>query len=455
MIAHPQAEIAVLGTLLAEPRASFVAESLTPDDFVEHAHRLIFEAIAARVADGGAVSPALLAPMVRDLVVDGKPALHYLLQLVRQAVQIIDVGGYVQALKEYSGRRTMVEVANQMAAIAPNGNEPILPFNEGVCSELERISAAMRQSRRTTFAIEEMAQQTVDRLRAGKQPNLVDTGLIDLNRDIGGWTRGELTILAGRPSMGKTTVALSSMRQAAKRGVCSLFFSMEMSRQSVADRLLADAVFNSQTPIHYTRIIRNQVNPWEIERLQEAQNHMVGSPMRVDDQSSLTLSDIGARARRYQDELERYGKRLDVICLDHLGFVRASGRYAGQRVNEIGEITGGLKELAKSLDVAVLLLCQLNRELEKRDDKRPQLSDLRDSGKIEEDADTVIFAYRAAYYLGRMQHDDDKKENERLAKLEIMERIVELIGLKTRNGPIFTRRLFADMGSNAIRDLAA
>ncbi len=182
---------------------------------------------------------------------------------------------------------------------------------------------------------------------------------------------------------------------------------------------------------------------------------MVGSPMRVDDQSSLTLSDIGARARRYQDELERYGKRLDVICLDHLGFVRASGRYAGQRVNEIGEITGGLKELAKSLDVAVLLLCQLNRELEKRDDKRPQLSDLRDSGKIEEDADTVIFAYRAAYYLGRMQHDDDKKENERLAKLEIMERIVELIGLKTRNGPIFTRRLFADMGSNAIRDLAA
>lgn len=456
MIAHQGAEIAVLATITSNPNAAHVVESLSIEDFGWREHQEIFGAISACMADGHIPSLPMLEAHLRGVMTSSAlPALQYLVKIQHNAVALPVLPGFVRMLREYRGRRTMSELAADLGKVAADPTQPILPFNEDVCSQLEGISAAMRQSRQTTFAIEDMAQASVDRLRAGTQPNLIDTGLIDLNRDIGGWTRGDLTILAGRPSMGKTTVALSSLRQGARRGVNSLFFSMEMSRQAVADRLLSDAVFNSQTPVHYARIMRGQVQGWEIDRLQDAQRSMAGSPMRVDDQSRLTVSDIAARARRYADELERDGKRLDLICIDHLGYVRASDRYGGQRNLEVGEITAGLKDLAKSLDVAVILICQLNRDLERRDDKRPQLSDLRDSGRIEEDADTVIFTYRAAYYLGRTQHEDHDKESERLAKLEVLDKIVELMGLKTRNGPIFTRRLFADMGSNAVRDLAA
>jgi replicative DNA helicase len=455
MIANHAAEQVVLGTLLAEPSAGFVANSLTVDEFTVPLHRLLFEAIEARVQEGQAPSPAILAPQFVGDKIEGMPAPQYMLQLVRNAVTLDDLSHYVRSLREYSGRREMVGIAEEMGKTAKSLSAQILPFNEGVVASLGQISAGMKHGRQSSFMLADAAQQTVDRLRSGKKPNLIDTGLADLNKDIGGWTRGELTILAGRPSMGKTTVALSSLRQAARRGVTSLFFSMEMSRQALSDRMLSDAVFNSQTPIHYTNIIRGKVNQWDIDRLQEAQQSMVGLPMRIDDQSRLTVTDIGIRIRRYQDELERLGKRLDVVCLDHLGFIRASDRYAGQRVNEVGEISAAMKEMAKELDVAVMLLCQLSREVERRDDKRPQLADLRDSGNLEQDADTVIFTFRKAYYLARTQFDNISEENDRIAELEVMERIIELLGLKTRNGPIFTRRLFVDMGSNAIRDLAA
>lgn len=455
MIANHAAEQVVLGTLLADPRAGFVANSLTVDEFTAQLHRLLFEAIEARVQDGQAPSPAILAPQFAKDKIGDVPAPQYMLTLIRSAVSLDDLSNYVRSLREYSGRRQMVGISEEMGKTAKSLNAQILPFNEGVVATLGQISAGMKHGRQSSYMLEDVAQQTVDRLRSGQKPNLVDTGLADLNRDIGGWTRGELTILAGRPSMGKTTVALSSLRQAARRGVTSLFFSMEMSRQALSDRMLSDAVFNSQTPIHYTNIIRGQVSPRDIDRLQDAQQSMVGHPMRIDDQSRMTVTEIGVRIRRYQDELERQGRRLDVVCLDHLGFIRASDRYAGQRVNEVGEISAAMKEMAKELDVAMILLCQLSREVERREDKRPQLSDLRDSGNLEQDADTVIFAFRKAYYLARIQYDKMDDENERIAELDVMERIIELLGLKTRNGPIFTRRLFADMGSNAVRDLAA
>lgn len=455
MIANHAAEQVVLGTLLADPRAGFIADSLTVDEFTAQLHRLLFEAIEARVQDGQAPSPAILAPQFAKDKIGEVPAPQYMLTLIRHAVNLDDLSNYVRSLREYSGRRAMVGISEEMAKTAKSLNAQILPFNEGVVATLGQISAGMKHGRQSSYMLADIAQQTVDRLRSGEKPNLVDTGLADLNSDIGGWTRGELTILAGRPSMGKTTVALSSLRQAARRGVTSLFFSMEMSRQALSDRMLSDAVFNSQTPVHYTNIIRGQVSPRDIDRLQDAQQSMVGHPMRIDDQSRMTVTEIGVRIRRYQDELERQGKRLDVVCLDHLGFIRASDRYAGQRVNEVGEISAAMKEMAKELDVAMILLCQLSREVERREDKRPQLSDLRDSGNLEQDADTVIFAFRKAYYLARIQYDKIDDENERIAELEVMERIIELLGLKTRNGPIFTRRLFADMGSNAVRDLAA
>jgi replicative DNA helicase len=144
-----------------------------------------------------------------------------------------------------------------------------------------------------------------------------------------------------------------------------------------------------------------------------------------------------------------------VLCVDHLGYARASDRYKGQTVRELGEITKGLKDLAKRLDCAVILLCQLNRELEKREDKRPQLSDLRASGEIEEDADAVVFVYRKAYYLERSKYEKVDEEEKRLADLDYYANLVELIFAKNRNGPVFNKQFFLDIQSNAIRDMAA
>ena len=180
---------------------------------------------------------------------------------------------------------------------------------------------------------------------------------------------------------------------------------------------------------------------------------MAALPITVDDQSGLSVGEIGTRARRLQDSLDADGRKLDTIWVDHLGFIKMGKSYKGQRHLEIGEATKGLKKLAKEFDVAVIALCQLSRGIEGREDKSPQLSDLRDSGQIEEDTDTAIFVYRMAYYLAMQKYQDNEKEQKRIDLLANMANIIDIRGLKTRNGSTFVRKFFADMGSNCIRDL--
>lgn len=455
MIKNVEVEQIVLGSILMRPEATYAVDLLQIDDFSEDAHRLIFEMMEAKVAEGRMPTPVILAPHFQNDRVGEITIAQYLARIMPLAAPLEHVPDYIRTLKEYTGRRVMLALADQMSQTAKAINQSILEFNEEAVGALDAINADMRRGKKTSFSIGEITADHLARLKAGEKPNMIDTGLIDLNREIGGWPRGELTILAGRPSMGKTTVAASAMRQAAQKGVTSLFFSMEMAGDPVSARMLSDAVFNSQTPIHYKKILRGELQPWDFDRLDKAQERLADLPLRIDEQVGLTATEIGVRARRYQDELARTGRRLDVLFVDHLGFMRSSDRYSGNKVHETGEKTQSLKALAKSLDVAVVGLCQLNRGLEGRENKRPQLHDLRDSGNIEEDADTVLFAYREAYYLGRIQHSDPEEEQERLARLDATENIIEILGAKTRNGPVFVRKLFADMGSNAVRDLAA
>lgn len=454
MIAHVHSERSVLGTILAEPKASFAVSDLAVEDFTEHANKIVFEAVAAVSSEGKIPSPAMVAPMLAAAICNAKPAMQYVMDLVRLATDLDQFQSHLQALREFSGRRTMVIISSQMAETAKDAKRPILPFNEDATAELNRISASIRNTRMTSFDLGELAEQKIAAIRSGEQTTLIKTGLTDLDREIGGWSRGELSIIAGRSSMGKTTVALSSLRQAAARGVSSIFFSLEMPGDKVAARMLSDTTFNSQTPVPYSKIIRHEVTEWDLTRLDAAAARLRELPMRIDSQRGLNVSEISVRARRYQDELERQGRRLDVICVDHIGFVKASQRYAGNRTYELGEISSGFKEMSERLDCAIILLCQLNREAEKREDKRPQLSDLRESGRIEEDADTVIFAYRRHYYLSKVQYQKEDDEQKRLAELDATENVIELLGLKTRNGPTFSRRFFADMASNVIRDAA-
>lgn len=448
------AEFGVLGTILANPKMAFAMDTLQETDFVIEANRLIFQVMRAAVDDGKTPIFSVLAPALANVTVDQQSALQIAMKMAREKLEMEVFAGAVQSLKEYSGRRAMIAISGQMAVVAQDFKQPILSFNQEAVAALDDISASMRHSRVTAYDASEWGNRLIANLKTGKQDTLVPTGLADLDRELGGWPRGELTILGGRSSMGKTMVATSSLRQAAQRGASVLMFSKEMPGEKISARLLSDAVFNSQTPIAYRDIIQQNLKPWDIERLERINEKMQPLRFRIDEQTSMTVSEIGARTRRYQDELGQQGHRLDVMCVDHLGFIRPSGRYAGNRNLELGEITKGLKQIAKQLDIAVVLLCQLNREAEKRDGRRPQLSDLRESGQIEEDADIVIMAFREAYYLAKDRFEKEEDELERIAKLEMMENVVEIIGLKIRNGATFSRRFFCHLPSNAVRDAA-
>jgi replicative DNA helicase len=175
--------------------------------------------------------------------------------------------------------------------------------------------------------------------------------------------------------------------------------------------------------------------------------------LEFEQQAGLNVSQIAARSRKHKAALERQGKTLDVVMIDHLGLVQATNRYAGNRTHEIEETTCALKALAKELNIAVVALCQLNRAVEGRDDKRPTLADLRDSGAIEQDADLIIFLFREEYYLSRSPFKSPAEEDRRVARLAQVRNRLDLIIGKSRNGPTGTVSIFFNASCNAARDL--
>jgi replicative DNA helicase len=226
-----------------------------------------------------------------------------------------------------------------------------------------------------------------------------------------------------------------------------------MTAQAVADRALADCCFDDGA-IAYHDISRGRISNADAERVVLAARDFNRLSIKIDEQPALTVSQIAARARKHKQALERKGLTLDLVVVDHMHLTRASERYSGNRVNEITEISGGLKALAKELHVPVLALAQLSRNVETREDKRPMLSDLRDSGAIEQDADLIVFVYREAYYLERATSQDPAKEDQRIARLGEVANRLEAIIAKQRNGPVCTVPLFFNAASNAARNLA-
>ncbi|WP_460452601.1 replicative DNA helicase, partial [Alsobacter sp. SYSU BS001988] len=268
----------------------------------------------------------------------------------------------------------------------------------------------------------------------------------------GGFYPGQLVILAGRPGMGKTTLALAiALNAARENGVfcCSL----EMSAEELAERALAALAFDGRrTALTYRRIAEAaSLSNDEVERLHHAKGRMANLHLQIEQQPGMTLGQVSARARQWKARCERAGAQLRLIVVDHIGLVRPSTRYAGNRVNEVSEISGGLKALAKELGCTVMALSQLSREVERRDDKRPVLSDLRDSGSIEQDADVVIAAYREGYYLERLPNLTPEQEQ----RLFDAQDQIEIEVLKQRQGPTGRFQLFASLPCNAVAELGA
>ena len=342
-------------------------------------------------------------------------------------------------------------------SLGVQGNQPAADIAGGAIELLDEIAMAASAGSTPQVSIREAGEKALERMQYGMQnPGKLagmSWGLKGLDSKTGGLKRGELFILAGRPGMGKTALAICIARATAAAGEPTFLSSLEMGDVSVADRSLADLAHDRRDRIPYYDIANGTLNDAQAMRVIEAARQQREWPLQIDPAPGLTVSQIAARARRHKQTLERQGRRLGPVIVDHMHIVKPSNRYSGARVNEVGEISAALKGLAKELDVPVIALAQLSRALENRDDKRPTMADLRDSGTIEQDADAIIFVYREAYYLERSTGANAEQENARVDRLVDVKDQLEAIVAKQRNGPTGTVHLFCDIACNAVRDL--
>jgi replicative DNA helicase len=452
------AERALLGAILLDARAfDDVEHRLTDEDFSEEVHRHIFGVIRDRRAAGDAIDFTLMKTVLGDADLGGITVGAYLVQLMNAVTATTSAVEYAKLIQQAAQMRRVLETAQ--AAVAAMTSATVhspASFASAMIEALDEVaSAGLSESvRRTTLAQSaQKVMRRVERVRAGEERPGARYGIPSLDRATLGMRPGELIVVAGRPGMGKTTGALHFALSASVANGAVGFFSLEMNDVELAERQLAALAYQprAQEEISYRAIAEGRnLSDAALRRLYDAEYACRKVPLWIEQQAGLTVSQIVTRSRQMKLRAERAGMPLAAIMVDHIGLVRPSRRYAGNRVQEISEITGALKGLAKDLDVPVLGLSQLNREVEKREDKRPQLSDLRDSGSIEQDADVVLGLFREAYYLERLVEPSD----EDVRRLQQRRDVLEIEILKQRSGPTLRIDCFCNIACNVLAEMA-
>jgi len=450
-----EAEQALLGAILANNAAyHHVSEILLSSHFSDPLHGKFYDSIGRLIERGQVVNLFTLKAYFEqdpDLKAAGGPA--YLARVMASSVHAQDAPTFGRMIRDTALRRRMIALADDAlaAAYAPKpedtAGEQIERFEKGLYELAEGASdggfAPFRSGLGKAVTMAEAAHK-----RDGKLTGIA-TGIASLDDILGGLHKSDLVILAGRPSMGKTALATNIAVHAAaahrteegpdgKRrtidGASVGFFSLEMSCEQLATRILSD-----KAGVSSSRVRKGHLSSAEFDRVIDASAAIENLPIHIDDTPALTITGLRTRARRLK---RQHG--LDLIVVDYLQLVDATNRKDG-RVQEVSEITRGLKTLAKELDVPVIALSQLSRAVEQRQDKRPQLSDLRDSGSIEQDADVVMFVYREEYYLERAPDADQNRLAAVAGKAEI--------GIaKQRHGPTGTAHLLFDGGLTRFTD---
>ncbi|MFA5539962.1 MAG: replicative DNA helicase, partial [Gemmobacter sp.] len=444
-----EAEQQLLGAILTNNDIyDRIASKVRAEHFYEPLHQRIFEIAAARIQKNALASPVTLKAFLEDdpgLKELGGPA--YLVRLAGSAISAFAARDYAQMIYDFAVRRELIALGREIsdkAAKVEVASEP----REQIVEAEQRLYKLGEQgvAERGFQSFLKAVTDAVNVANAAYQRDGglagISTGLIDLDKKLGGLHPSDLIILAGRPSMGKTSLATNvafNIARAHKRGQLPDgsegsveggvvgFFSLEMSAEQLAARILSEA---SEVPSEQIR--RGDMTEGEFRRFVEAAKSLESCPLYIDDTPALPISQVAARARRLK---RTHG--LDVLMVDYLQLLKGATRQ-DSRVNEVSEITQGLKAIAKELNIPVIALSQLSRQVESRDDKRPQLSDLRESGSIEQDADVVMFVFREEYYREREKPGDH--DLEAMAKwTQIMEQVhgkAEVIIGKQRHGPI-------------------
>jgi len=470
-----EAEAAFLGAILIDNRVlEEVQIKLRPEHFFEPLHGRIFDQILKLVDRNIIVTPITLKPFFEaDEAMKELGGAGYLVKLTADGAGLIGARDFAQQIYDLALLRELVSVGRTLVDEALDTSESVDPKSqiENAESALYKVAEGEGDSgsvQSFLTASTEAIKNVEKALQSGGSLSGVTTGLNSVNAKIGGLHNSDLLILAGRPGMGKTSLATNFAFNAASRynrdiedgiepeksvGAKVAFFSLEMSADQLATRILAEQSGISSEALRMGKISRE-----DFRELSRASRELQELPLFIDDTPGLTVAALRTRARRLQRRHD-----IGLIIIDYLQLLQGSGRASDNRVNEISEISRGLKTLAKELNVPVLALSQLSRAVEQREDKRPQLSDLRESGSIEQDADIVLFVYREDYYVASTQpkepvDDDPPKVHEAYEQWRLdMERVYglsELIVAKQRHGSTGKVRMKFEAKITRFSDLA-
>ncbi len=463
-----EAEQGLLGAILVDNRALERVDFLKPEHFYAPAHQRIFKAIQILTERGQIASPVTLkAYFEKDEDLEQAGGTVYLADLAGSVISVVNTLDYGNTIYDLHLRRELITYGNEVVNesfshdLDRNAMDTITDaesklYKLAETGEIKQGFVTLRDSILASIENAEKAFNTKGQVTG------VTTGLKDLNDKLGGLHPSDLLILAGRPSMGKTALATNIAFNAAKafadsggkEGAIVAFFSLEMSHDQLTTRILAD-----QASISSDSLRKGNISEVQFRDFAQAAHSLSSVPLYIDDTPSLTIGAVRARSRRLKRK-----NGLGLIVVDYLQLLRGSGSRQSEqnRVLEVSEITRGLKALAKELQVPVLALSQLSRSVETREDKRPMLSDLRESGSIEQDSDVVMFVYREEYYLSREEpaqraNEAADKFNERYAhwsqRLQETANIAEAVVAKQRHGPIGIVKMQFDPNFTRFSDL--
>jgi replicative DNA helicase len=446
-----EAEQALLGAILVNNEAFYrVSDFLVPEHFYEPIHRTIYEVLAKIIRAGKTATPITAKTYLADALTAEVTMPQYLARLAAEATTVLNAADYGQAIYDLAIRRNLIQIGEEMVQIAYDSDVEATANKQ--IEEAEKALFDLAEKGRYDGGFQSFSAALTEAIKMageayGRDGTLsgTSTGLTDLDRLMGGLQRSDLIILAARPAMGKTSLATNIAFHVAKsfRGEVQAdghsktvdgghvgFFSLEMSAEQLATRILAE-----QAEISSSDIRRGNIHESQFSKLVDTSNLMAQVPLYIDDTGGISVAQLAARARRLKRQ-----KGLDLLIVDYLQLLSGSSKKASEnRVQELTEITTTLKALAKELEVPIIALSQLSRQVENRDDKHPQLADLRESGSIEQDADVVLFVYREEYYLKNKEPKEGTPEH--MAWQGEMEQVhgkAEVIIGKQRHGPTGT-----------------
>ena len=435
-----EAEQALIGSILVNNDIiDEVSNSVNSNTFYDPAHIKIYEVIQNLNNKGMIANPITLNNYFeKDNMLNEVGGTEYLVKLTRFSGSVKQAIDYAKIIQEMYLRRQLVLISDKLTSDTLNVNsqeqnaEKIIENTERSLFDLAERGSFSQSFLKFNHALDQTIEMATLAMKNDQGIVGVPTGLSDLDEKLGGLHKSDLIILAGRPSMGKTALATNIAYNASQNILnrqeksSVAFFSLEMSSEQLSTRILSE-----QARIKSDDIRRGKVSEEEINRYIETSRNIYNLPLYIDETPAITIATLSNRARRIK---RLFG--LSLIVVDYIQLMRPGSNKNEGRVQEISEITQGLKALAKELSVPVLALSQLSRAVEQRDDKQPQLSDLRESGSIEQDADVVMFVYREAYYLERKQPKLGSIEHaEWQSKMNDVNGLADIILGKQRHGP--------------------